>query len=314
MKKVIKNLAMGIIIGTAVTSSYSVFGQATSVETNDLHFGFENSAGDGSADYIINLGPASAMVGGNSVVTLSGDFLLSDFNSSALVGTNSASIVGGVVGGSLSVGHPSDFYVTELRSGGVGIPSVPGSIAPTSTTKDEDNLAYTSFEEINAPASGAGLLDGSKTWESYVEPTYTSGSVYGNIGINPDSSVATNTVLYEDLWYTVNNSLSSTQPFTYEGYFTLNLTGSSPKLTFTPEAAPAPLTSPQIVSISKSGNTVKLVWSTVPTHSYQLQYTVSLYPTNWTGIGTPQTANYTLMTNSDTGATSGQRFYRVTGQ
>lgn len=44
-------------------------------------------------------------------------------------------------------------------------------------------------------------------------------------------------VLYEDLWKATPSS-----PYTYLGYFTLNLSGPAPSLTFTPSAIPEPTT------------------------------------------------------------------------
>ena len=99
-----------------------------------------------------------------------------------------------------------------------------------------------------------------------------------------------------------------------EGYFTLNVTGSNASLTFTPQATPVQLTGPNILSIGKAANTVTLVWTTVPPHTYQLQYTASLQPTNWINIGSGTIANSAFMTNTDPAATAAIRFYRVTAQ
>ncbi len=290
-------------------ASQSAFAQVALI-SNDLYMGFENQAGGGSSDYIINLGAASGIVGGGSVVNLSSDFSLSDFN--AVLGISS-SMLGGVV--AASNGNPPDLYVTQLRSGGAGTPSVPGSTSPGTFYQGDIIVGYNDLSQLlNLPSAGNGLLDTSKYWESYVEPTFTSGTFYGDTGINPDAAVATNSVLYEDLWYVSNNSISTKKPFTYLGYFTLNPTG-SPSLTFTPTNAPASLTAPFIVSVSKAGSTVTVVSSNaVPTHTYQLQYTASLSPTNWISVGSSQVAGTTVVTNIDSSATNSPRFYRVQGQ
>lgn len=296
-------------MGGALMVSQTAFAQVALI-SNDLYMGFENQAGGGSSDYIINLGPASGIVGGGSVVNLSSDFSLSDFN--AVLGVSS-SMFGGVVGA--SSGSPPDLYVTQLRSGGAGIPSVPGSTSPGTFYKSDIIAGYNDLTQLlNLPTAGNGLLDTSKYWESYVEPTFTSGTFYGDTGINPDSAVGTNSVLYEDLWYVSNSSNSAKIPFTYLGYFTLNPT-SSPSLTFTPTNAPATLTSPVIVSIGKTGSTVTVVSSNaVPTYTYQLQYTASLSPTNWISVGSSQVAGATMVTNTDSTATTSPRFYRVQGR
>ncbi len=290
----------------------SAFAQVSFVP-NDLYLGFQNQAGNGSADYIINLGPASGIVGGSSVVNLSSFFSKNNFNSSALVGTNSSSIMGGVIGGS-NGNTPSDIYVTVLRSGGPGAPSVPGSTTPTGLTRGQDNQAYANLAQISGPGAGAGSLDASKSWENFVEPTLAISSFYGVTGDNPDSSISTNGTVYEDLYYTTNGAITGVKPFIYEGYFTFNFTGNNASVTFTPQAAPAQLTAPNIISFSLTGTTAKLVWTSVPPHTYQLQYTASLAPASWINIGSGTPATAAFMTNSDTSATPTQRFYRVTAQ
>jgi hypothetical protein len=310
MKRGMKNLrTAAILTGGALMVSQSAFAQVSLI-SNDLYMGFENQAGGGASDYIINLGAASSLVSGGSVVNLSSDFSLSDFN--AVLGISS-SMLGGVV--AASNGNPPDLYVTQLRSGGAGTPSVPGSTSPASFYKGDILVGYSDLSQLaNLPAAGNGFLDTSKSWENYVEPNIAPGTFYGDTGINPDSSVGTSSVLYEDLWYVSNSSSSVKKPFTYVGYFTLNPTG-SPSLTFTPTNAPASLTAPFIVSVSKAGSTVMVVSSNaVPTYTYQLQYTASLSPTNWISVGSSVVAGSTMVTNTDGSATNSPRFYRVQGQ
>ena len=220
----------------AVLASRSAFGQYTA---NDLYLGFQNQAGSGTADYIVNLGGASGIVGSSSVVDLSSSFSLANFN--AVLGASS-SMFGGVVGG--SNGNPPDLYVTQLRSGGAGTPSVPGSSSPATFYKGDLLGGYNDLAQLTtvAPAPGTGVLDASKSWENYVEPKFSVGTFLGDTGINPDSSVGPSSVLYEDLWFDSNNSNSTKTPFTYLGYFTLNLVGNGGSLTFTPAAVPEPST------------------------------------------------------------------------
>lgn len=297
-----------LLIGGTILVSQSAFGQAVA---NDLYFGFQNANGGGTADYIINLGPASNIVGGSTVVNLSSDFSLSDFN--AVLGT-STSMLGGVVG-ALQGNQTADVYLTQLRSGGAGTPSVAGSTAPAGLSRSFDNGAAVALGTLFSPAAGTGGLDPNKTWESDVEPTFTANSFWGNTGANPDSSVGHSSVLYEDLWFTSNSSISGTKPFVYEGYFTLDLTGSNPSLTFTPTNAAVALTAPVIVSVSKTGSTVTLISSNAaPSHMYQLQSSASLNPISWSNVGSAVMAGGTLVTNTDSSATSSPKFYRVQGQ
>jgi len=308
-----------LLVGGAILASQSGFAQNTFVQ-NDLYLGFQNSGGGGTADYIINLGAASGIVGQSSVVDLSSDFSLSLFNNSSLQGS-SRQIFGGVVGAANSAFNSGTavVYGTALRTSNIGTPALAGSSAPTGPTKQSiDNTTESALSQLVAPAAGAGLLDNSKSWEAYVEPTLNANSFYGNANFNPDSSFNTNTVLYEDLWVTSDSGDprgSSGQPYIYIGYFTLNLTGGSPSLTFTSTNVPGALTKPIIVSISKTGSTVTVVSSnSVPTHMYQLQSTSSLNPVSWSNVGSAQMAGTTMVTNTDTSATVSKQFYRVQGQ
>jgi hypothetical protein len=231
-----KSTMAALLFSGAVLASQSALGQYIA---NDLYMGFQNQAGGGSEDYMINLGAASGIVGGSSVVNLSSDFSLSNFN--AVLG-NSTSLFGGVVAG--SNGNPPDLYVTQLRSDGAGTPSVPGSTSPATFYRGDVLAGYNDAAQLTlvAPAAGTGVLDNTKSWENYIEPKFATGTFYGDTGINPDSAIGNGGALYEDLWYNSNGSSSVKTPFIYAGFFTLDLTGNTPSLTFTPAAVPEPST------------------------------------------------------------------------
>ncbi len=306
MKKLMKT---AILVGGAILASQAGFAQNT-FSTNHLYLGFQNQAGGGTEDYIIDLGPASGIVGGSSVIDLSSKFALTDFN--AVLGSSS-SLFGGVVGGYQS-SITADIYFTQLRSGGTGLPSVAGSSLTATTSRQGIDAAVSTLNQVAMPTAVQGsVLDTTKSWETYVEPTLNSSTFVGNAP-NPDSPVGPSTVLYEDLWYSQNGTLTGHSSYAYQGYFTLDLTGSNPKLTFTPMNAPASLTPPVIASVSKTGTMVTVVCSnTVPTFNYQLQYTASLNPASWHNVGSSQVASGMMLTNADTTATDPQRFYRVQG-
>jgi len=313
----IRNLTTALSVGGAILASHSVFGQTTYSSTaNDLLFGFQNQAGGGTEDYIINLGPASSIIGKSTVVDLSGDFSLDDFN--AVLG-GSFSMQGGVVGAAnpSTSGTPNtaDVFLTQLRSSGPGTPSVAGSSVTQVMSREEDSQTFSSLSTLFSPAAGSGGLDTGKTWEALVDPTTGDGTFQSNTGLDPDSTVSTFAVLYEDLWETSSSALSGTQPFTYLGYFTLDLTGANPVLTFTSINVAASLSSPTISSVSEVGGTATVVSSNaVASHSYQLQYTTSLASGNWINVGSAVTASGNLVTNIDTTATDAQRFYRIQAQ
>jgi hypothetical protein len=225
-----------LLVGGAVLASQSAFGQAVA---NDLYFGFQNAAGGGTEDYIINLGAASSIVGGTTVVDLSDTFLMTDFND---VLGSSSSMFGGVIGAASASanGGTGDVFLTQLRSGGAGAPATPGSSVSEQLTRNEDNVTYSQLGTLYSPAAGAGGLDTGKTWENLVDPNTGSLTFQSNTGLNPDSSVSSSGVQYEDLWESSSSSLSGSKPFTYMGYFTLDTTGANPSLTFTPQAVPEP--------------------------------------------------------------------------
>ncbi len=233
------------LVGAAVLACQSSFGQAVD---NDLYLGFQNQAGGGTEDYIINVGPVSSLVGQPGVINLSSDFSLSDFDD---VLGSSSSVQGGVVGAS-NAGNPSDVFLTQLRSG-LGTPSVAGSSVTATLSKSGDNLTFSDLGNLYAPAAGTGGLDTGKTWESLIDPANSTGTFQSDTGLDPDSTVTTTSVLYEDLWGTSSSSSTGQKPYDYLGFFTLDLTGSSPSLTFTPTPEPSS------IAISGAGGIVLLL-------------------------------------------------------
>jgi len=229
--------AAAVLIGGVILASSSAFAQT--FKADDLYLGFENFNGGATEDYIIDLGQASGIVGGSSMVDLSGDFSLSDFN--AVLGSSS-SVNMGVVGGSQYNPPGWAIYATQLRVGGAGDPAVAGSDLSSRTFYEAQiSTSIAALSTLNAPTAGNGLLDTSFSWTYDVEPAPNQSiqSFYGNSGINPSSAIGSGGVLYEDLW---ESTATYTQgsPFQYLGYFTLDLSGDTPSLTFTPQAVPEP--------------------------------------------------------------------------
>ncbi len=217
------------LIGGVLLTSQSGFAQSTFV-ANDLYLGFQNGTNGNGSDYLINLGAASGIVGQSSVVDLSSLFSLSDFN--AVLGSSST-LYGGVVGGQQASSGTADIYLTQWRSGGAGDPLVPGSSVSAMMTRAGINNSISTLSQLAAPGANSGVLDSTRSWEAYVEPTLSLASFYGQSGFNPDSPVSPSGIFYEDLYLNANGNISGQTTFTYEGYFTLDLTGGSPSLTFT---------------------------------------------------------------------------------
>jgi hypothetical protein len=202
-----------------------------SFTANDLYLGF--SSVNAPSDYIIDLGqPGAVGVGGLTPVNLSGDFSMPLFSSAFTSGATGVSM--GVVGGQNQFPSSYDLFATALRVGGAGNVALPGSDlshfnhSANSIGNSEVTLAGNPF-----PTAGNGIVDPTKSWSANVAPTFTAHSFYGASGINPSSAIDGSGVIYEDLW-----EATSSSPYTYLGYFTLDLSGANPNLTFTPTPEP----------------------------------------------------------------------------
>ncbi len=68
---------------------------------------------------------------------------------------------------------------------------------------------------------------------------------------------------------------------------------------------------PVFKSIAKTDGTVTLVWSSVASQSYQLEYSTNLAQGSWNNVVSAVVATNGMMTGSDPAATDPQRFYRV---
>jgi hypothetical protein len=203
---------------------------------NDIYLGF--NATTSTSEYLVDLGqPGTIGVGGSSSVNLSS--YVSLFGTAFTSGYNGVSM--GVVGGNSSGFNQAnyDIFATALRVGGAGVPSSPGSDL-SSFTPGAGTIANSiaTLTAIGFPTSGNGVIgDSSSTtsWTKKVSPTLDAGSFYGNSGVDPSSAIDGSGVLYEDFWKaTTGNS------YTYLGYFSLDVSGGSPSLSFTPAAVPEP--------------------------------------------------------------------------
>ncbi|MDE3067129.1 MAG: PEP-CTERM sorting domain-containing protein [Verrucomicrobiota bacterium] len=204
---------------------------AGSFVNDDLYLGFDTATA--TRDYIIDLGqPGVVGAGGSSVADLTGDFSLSTFDS-IFNATNGVNL--GVVGGNPTFGS-YDLYTTELRSGGPGNPAIAGSPDLSGDSHSSGSLSYDvgAIDAMgpNLPAAGTGVADLNKSFYNNIAPTFTASTFYGASGINPLGALDNTGVIYLDLWHATTSS-----PFAYLGYFTLNVDSS---LTFTPAAAPIP--------------------------------------------------------------------------
>jgi hypothetical protein len=231
MNKLTKSavLAVGVALVT----------QAAQAANNDLLLGF-SGLGAGS-DYVINFGqPTSVGVGGTTVVDLSGDFSLTTFNS-IFTGAGSPNGVNMGVGGGTSSLNPVTFY-TVARSGGAGVAATPGSTQPgnqtpsnASATAGFFNAIINAFTPLQTPPSNQTIATSDpNSWTSQILGT---GGLVGQQGINPSSPIANKSV-FEDLWQ--GTKVGTSEVYSYKGYFTFDLNGTTPVLDFTPAGVAVP--------------------------------------------------------------------------
>jgi hypothetical protein len=229
MNKLTKSvlLAAGLTLAT----------QAAQAANNDLLLGF--SGGGAGNDYMINLGNALTVVGvgGTTVVDLSADFNLTTFNSVFTGGANGVNM--GVGGGTGSL-NPVTFY-TVARSGGAGDPATPGSTKPGNQTPSNASATALFFSQplngypglATAGGSATPLTSDLNSWTTTIQgPT----GLAGQQGINPSSPISGKSV-YEDLYQ--GTKVGSSEVYKYTGYFTFDLNGASPVLSFTPVPEPS---------------------------------------------------------------------------
>jgi hypothetical protein len=233
--------AMMLAVAGAVLVSQS---SRAAYTPNDLILGFAQSSA--TSDLVIDLGQASSLIGQTAVVNLSSDLAgLTSFNSTFNNSPNGVDMA--VVGGSQAVGH-FGVFATQLRSGGAGNPAVAGSsITATHSSSQMSGGAAAVGGIVGLPTAGnLALLNPTTTpsdnkgWTTAIDTTGLPSNFIAKTGVNPNSTIGANGIIYEDLF-----AATTASAYTYEGYFTFNYGADS--LTFTPatlqvSAVPEPAT------------------------------------------------------------------------
>ncbi len=280
-------------------------------KTNDIYLGF--NASSAQSDYIIDLGQATTAVGigGTAVKDLSGLVSLTTLTNVFTAGASGINVA--AVGGNNTFMQYA-VYATQLRLGGPGNPTVPGS-SLTGANHSSGTLAAAAGTLTGNPwpAAANSAVDSTKSYTARVGPVLASTDFYGKSGVNPFGTFGDSGVVYLDLWYaTVANAYS------YKGYFTVDFSGSSPRLTFTPAAGtvlpppPAP-----ILSISRAGNANSISFVSSNTATYKLYFTnaagLTAPVSSWPSLPGTITGNGSTASFQDT-TTELDRFYRVQAQ
>jgi hypothetical protein len=63
--------------------------------------------------------------------------------------------------------------------------------------------------------------------------------------------------------------------------------------------------------MTQSSNSINFTWSALPGLVYQVQYTDTLSPLNWTNAGSPITATNNIVAASEDVTAASQQFYRL---
>jgi len=155
----------------------------------------------------------------------------------------------------------------------------PTTLLVTNSANDPDiPVNILTYKLINAPAGATIDSNGIITW------TPLRGQV-------PSANVITTVVTDYNPWAVNLQSLSATNSFTV---IVLGTNGA-----------------PAFRSITRTGATLLLTWSTTIGESYQVQYQTAITQTNWNNLGSAFNATNTSATVSDIIAPDQQRFYRV---
>lgn len=219
----------------------------------DLIIGFNGFSVSGNAsDYIADLGAASTIIAGGPNEDLSAPLASSGLTASS--GLN-AGVVGGFSTGSIT--KIPTLFTTTLRLGG-------GSYTSAGTETAPDNVSARN-NMVNAAAIANGMTPGSVLSsdtasfsstislkpatdgsgnQSFVNYLY-GGGASGSVN-NQDSPLANfggSSTIVEDLWENAfSSSANPNGAWTYEGDITINLSGSTPVVTFDAASVPEPTT------------------------------------------------------------------------
>ncbi len=309
VRPIMKCISLATLTAAAVLSIQPAKGD---FKTNDLYLGFNASAAQ--SDYIIDLGQATTAVGvgGTAVKDLSGLVSLAMLTNGFTSGASGVNVA--AVGGN-NVFMQYAVYATQPRFGGPGNPAVPGS-SLSGANHSSGTLAAAAGTLTGNPWPGAAssAVDSTKSYTARVGPTLASTDFYGKSGVNPFGTLDDSGVIYLDLWFA-----NVVNGYSYKGYFTVDVSGSSPKLTFTPAAGTPPPPPPPAptLSLNRVANVNAISFVSSNTATYKLYFTNAAGLTapisNWPSLPGTIMGNGSTASFQDT-TTDLERFYRVLAQ
>lgn len=229
--------------------------QATSPNNGDLVIGFTSTSSTVTEDYFVDLGPYSSLtVNDNLSADLSLSTLQSVFGSALTSGNVDVGVIGADTVNNLE-------WDSSLRNSGPFTPpyTSANSTKPASPTSGQFSLAGSDFLGLDVASGPQGETKTDTTSWSYIisQGPGAKGTAAGegSEGVNswggqmtsPSGAVASDGKggydINLDLYGDNNNSGTTGRAFTYDGYFNLDINGSSLSFTYDPTAAvPEPAT------------------------------------------------------------------------
>ena len=280
------NIAGGSVVATNVVISYGVSASNNVLLVTGGSLVVTNSLGTGLL-VVSRVGGKGSLILNNGSVT-----------ANALIATNGANSVVTFNGGTLNSGGT---FVTNSQVFAVG-----DSLDAATFHLNGGVHSFAGNLEIrnNATLTGCGTINGNVLVD-------TGGTVLANCGTLTFSGIVTN-----------NGTMRAIEGSVLEAYGTVVNNGTIDIINGATNfhggfinsnnGTVLTATSVQISKVSISGQDVVIQVPSVTGHTYQLQYTTSLTPANWTNTGAPQSGTGGALTFTDSdGAAYTQRFYRV---
>jgi hypothetical protein len=244
---IMKNLSKAAVLSAmAVLAGQAAYAQ---IAADDLILGFNKS---GKSDYVIDLGAFSSL-STTAVTHLGADASLTTFNTTftSLAGVNAA-----VVGGNNStVTGVGDAYLDKVRVGAINGPLTAGTeTALSPVSRNQIALAGSDVNSVNAGVNG--------DFTSFIGTSTTdngSGTFLQNLNAPLGTSLAdfSSGVLTLDI-FKATRPASGNSGWAFDGTVSLDFTGGSPIVDFTPAGFSAAVPEPSTYGMLAGGGLLAL--------------------------------------------------------
>ena len=227
MKKLTKLAVLSV--GAAFVSTAA----QAQLDNGDLILGFTSQAAGVTSDYVVDLGTVPGSQ--NSALDTSG-FVQSDFNTTFGSAFANGAVNVGIAGG---IDSSTAYVFTSVLDDGTGTATVPGSTAPTSTSKSFVQGAAGTLGSVNTGIVSFGSGFTANVAQSPTAVGTAANSFSSYTGFNPLTTIpAGASTVTLDVFEDVSPLHGTSTTVSYVGDVTLDFTGSG--LTATYDAAPVP--------------------------------------------------------------------------